>query len=328
MQADRQLLGEAEAVCVEAVRQAGSVLLEYFRTALQVDFKAKGKTDPVTEADRHSEALLRQALTSAFPQHGIIGEEQEDALRVEADYVWFLDPLDGTANFTAGLPAFAVSMGLCFRGRPVLGVIAVPWEGPGGTVFRARQDGGAFCNDAAIQVAPADLPAGTRLVSMPFWSLWQYRMRQAARMRQTNIRASGSIAYELAYAAHGVFQFSIISGARLWDMVAGVVLVQEAGGATLFSNSTVRRWDDWTPFLRRALARPFGHDAAALRKLHINILAGNPQLVRERSARIVTRRPSALGKAKQQLRRAWKGPAAPATPPEQADEPPASPAQK
>jgi myo-inositol-1(or 4)-monophosphatase len=324
MQADRQLLGEAEAVCVEAVRRAGSVLLEYFRTALQVDFKARGKTDPVTEADRHSEALLRRTLTRAFPQHGIVGEEQEDAIRAEADYVWFLDPLDGTANFTAGLPAFAVSMGLCFRGQPVLGVIAVPWEGPEGTVFRAHQGGGAYCNDTAIQVAPADLPAGTRLVSMPFWSLWQYRIRQVARMRQTNVRASGSIAYELAYAAHGAFQFSVISGARLWDMVAGVVLIQEAGGVTLFSNSTVRRWNDWAPFLHRALARPFGHDAAALRKLHINILAGNPQLVRERAARIVTRRPSTIGKAKQHMQRAWKRLAASAPPAEKVDEPPVS----
>ena len=78
------------------------------------------------------------ALSRAFPNHGIIGEEAEDAVNPEADYLWFLDPLDGTTNFAAGLPAFAVSMGLCFRGVPVLGVVAVPWEGPGGTIFRAH----------------------------------------------------------------------------------------------------------------------------------------------------------------------------------------------
>src|SRR6266568_939510 len=111
MPADHQVLVEAEAVCVQAVRQAGAVLLEYFRQPLTVEFKEKGQQSPVTEADRRSEELLRVALTQAFPEHGIIGEEAEDAINPSADYVWFLDPLDGTTNFTAGLPAFAISMG-------------------------------------------------------------------------------------------------------------------------------------------------------------------------------------------------------------------------
>jgi fructose-1,6-bisphosphatase/inositol monophosphatase family enzyme len=182
MPADHQVLVEAEAVCVQAVRQAGAVLLEYFRQPLTVEFKEKGQQSPVTEADRRSEELLRAALTQAFPEHGIIGEEAEDAVNPSADYVWFLDPLDGTTNFTAGLPAFAISMGLCFRGVPVLGVIAMLWEGPEGTVFRAHQGGGAYCNDVPIQAAGAEIPAGTRLTSMPFWALGQYRVRRRARI--------------------------------------------------------------------------------------------------------------------------------------------------
>src|SRR5438093_7988044 len=178
MPADRQLLMEAEAVCVQAVRQAGVVLLDYFRQPLSVDFKEKGQQSPVTEADRRSEELLRAALAQAFPEHGIIGEEAEDALNPSADYVWFLDPLDGTTNFTAGLPAFAISMGLCYRGVPVLGVIAVPWEGPEGTVLRAHQGGGAYCNDVAMQVAGAEIPAGTRATRMTFRAPASYRLRR------------------------------------------------------------------------------------------------------------------------------------------------------
>lgn len=150
MPTDRQLLVDAEAVCVEAVRQAGAVLMEYFRAPLTVEFKEKGQQAPVTEADRRSEDLLRAALTRAFPRHSIIGEEGEDVVNAEAEYVWFLDPLDGTANFAAGLPAFAISMGLCYRGVPVLGVVAIPWEGPGGTIFHAYQGGGAYCNETAM----------------------------------------------------------------------------------------------------------------------------------------------------------------------------------
>ena len=96
MPADHQVLVEAEAVCVQAVRQAGAVLLEYFRQPLTVEFKEKGQQSPVTEADRRSEELLRAALSQAFPEHGIIGEEAKDAVNPSADYVWFLDPLDGT----------------------------------------------------------------------------------------------------------------------------------------------------------------------------------------------------------------------------------------
>jgi myo-inositol-1(or 4)-monophosphatase len=291
MQVDRQVLMDAETVCVEAVREAGAVLKTYFRAPLDVEFKEKGQQSPVTEADRRSETMLRDALSKAFPEHGIIGEEQDNVVNAGADYVWFLDPLDGTTNFTAGLPAFAISMGLCFRGTPVLGVVGVPWEGGEGTIFRAYHGGGAHCNDVAMQIAPSEIPAGTRLMSMPFWALGQYRMRRRSGIRGGNIRANGSIAYELVYAAHGSYQFSVISGARLWDMVAGAVLVQEAGGAVLCCNGKARRWSDWETFLQRALTQPFGDDIEALRKLHVYMLVGNPDVVQRQAGMIGLRRP-------------------------------------
>lgn len=307
MPADPQLLREAEAVCVQAIQQAGAILVDYFRQPLTVEFKEKGQQSPVTEADRRSEDALRTALSKTFPEHGIIGEEAEDAINPTADYVWFLDPLDGTTNFTAGLPAFAISMGLCFRGVPVLGVISVPWEGPQGTLFRAHQGGGAFCNDVPMQVAAAEVPAGTQLTSMPFWALWQYRVQRRSRILRVNGRAAGSIAYELAYAARGTFQWSIISGARLWDMVAGAVLIQEAGGTVMFSNGATRQWSDWETFVQRALKVPFGQDPAALRKLFIYMLAGNSQVVQQRAAQIKLR-PSRTwwGKVKRPVQKYWR----------------------
>ena len=321
IRADRQLLADAEAVCVEAIREAGAVLMDFFRRPLPVEFKEKGQQAPVTEADRRSEAVLRAVLQRAFPAHGIIGEEDESIVNAGAEYVWFLDPLDGTTNFAAGLPAFAISMGLCCRGVPVLGVVSIPWEGPGGTVFRASRGGGAYCNDTAVEVAPAEMPASIQLASMPFWAFGQYRVGRQTKLRQANVRANGSIAYELVYAARGAFQFSIISGARLWDMVGGVVLVQEAGGTTLFGNGQTRHWSNWELFLQRVLAKPFGTDTAALRKLHIDILAGNSHIVQQRATQIQRRRPSLLGKARRHLRKTWRRlkpasqPASPATKP-------------
>jgi fructose-1,6-bisphosphatase/inositol monophosphatase family enzyme len=198
-------------------------------------------------------------------------------------------------------------MGLCFRGVPVLGVVAVPWEGPQGTIFRAHQGGGAYCNDVAIQVAGAELPAGTQMASMPFWALWQYHVRRRARLQRLNVRATGSIAYELVYAARGTFQWSIISGARLWDMVAGAVLIQEAGGTVLFGNGKVRRWSAWEVFLQGALTAPFGQDVAALRKLHVYMLAGNSQVVHQRASQITLRRtPTMWQRARRYGRKLWQ----------------------
>ena len=307
VRADRAILHEAEAVCVEAVRDAGAILHEYFRVPLTVDFKEKGQESPVTEADRRSEDSLRTALTRAFPTHGIIGEEGEDLVNPDAEYVWFLDPLDGTTNFTAGLPAFAISMGLCFRGTPVLGVVAIPWEGSEGTIFRAHQGGGAYCNDVAIEVAPPEVPSGTRLLSTPFGVRGQYRVGRRSLVRQSNIRGSGSIAYELVYAARGTFQLSVISGARLWDMIAGAVLIQEAGGSVLYCNGKTRRWRTWDAFLQRALTKPFGQDVEALRKLVVYMLTGNPEVVQKQASYIHLRRSfPAIAKAKRQVRKAWK----------------------
>jgi myo-inositol-1(or 4)-monophosphatase len=308
IQADRHVLEAAEAVCTQVVREAGAVLASYFRAPLAVEFKEKNEQSPVTEADRRSEDLLREALSRAFPDHGIIGEEKEDVVNPGADYVWFLDPLDGTTNFTAGFPAFAISMGLCFHGVPVLGVVSIPWEGPEGTIFRAHQGGGAYCNDRAIHVAPAEVPKGTRLISMPFWALWQYRVHRRSAVRGGNVRASGSIAYELVYAACGTFQLSVISGARLWDMMAGAALIEEAGGAILCCNGKARRWQPWGAFLQRALDAPFGTDLEALRKLNVYMLVGNPEVVQKQVGRIGLRRPlPGVGKAKRQMQKAWRG---------------------
>src|SRR5919109_4333427 len=91
MPIDRHMLVEAKAVCIEAARAAGAVLLDYFRAPLTVEFKEKGQQAPVTEADRRSEDMLRTALTRAFPRHGVIGEEREATVNVGAEYMWFLD---------------------------------------------------------------------------------------------------------------------------------------------------------------------------------------------------------------------------------------------
>ena len=136
-------LEEIERRAVEFARKAGEILLGHFRQPLQIEYKSEGRRDPVTQADRESEDWLRSAISEAFPDHGIVGEENPNSEHGSADFVWVLDPLDGTTNFLNGLPVFASSIGVLYRGRPAVAAIFVP--GPdGGSVVHARRGGGAF----------------------------------------------------------------------------------------------------------------------------------------------------------------------------------------
>ena len=106
---------------------SGEVILPFFRTAIGAEDKSSGGVfDPVTEADRGAEAAMRRLIAQTFPDHGVIGEEYGSD-RPEAEYVWVLDPIDGTKSFISGLPTWGTLIGLMHRGRPVYGMMAQPF---------------------------------------------------------------------------------------------------------------------------------------------------------------------------------------------------------
>ena len=106
---------------------SGDAILPFFRTALGVEDKSRGRAfDPVTEADRAAEQVMRQLIRATFPDHGIIGEEFEN-LNTDAPYVWALDPIDGTKSFISGLPAWGTLIGLLKDGDPVYGMMHQPF---------------------------------------------------------------------------------------------------------------------------------------------------------------------------------------------------------
>ena len=136
---------------------AGEVIRPYFRTAISIDEKADAS--PVTVADRESEAAMRAILAAECPDHGILGEEY-GAERVDADYVWVLDPIDGTKSFIAGVPLFGTLIALLHRGRPVVGIIDQPvlgerWLGVDGQA--TRFNGGAAAVRPCAALAEATL---------------------------------------------------------------------------------------------------------------------------------------------------------------------------
>ena len=229
------MLADIEARATEMAREAGATLAGHFgHGKLEVEFKDEKQRDPVTNADKQCQELLEHAIAKHFPNHGVLGEEGEDKEAEDSpapDFVWVLDPLDGTKNFMGGLPVYASSIGVMHRGVPIVGAVFVPWPSDGGgVVLHARKGGGAFAEDEPISVADSEEPQGNSLVTVPGSFGAAYRFRKPMNGRVGEVRVTGSIAYELAMTARGVVQYAVTTGPHLWDVAGGVVLVAEAGG--------------------------------------------------------------------------------------------------
>ena len=225
------LLAEIEARAIDMARGAGAILSGHFRKSLEVEYKDEKQTDPVTNADNEAQDYLKKAIAGHFPDHGVLGEEDEEDDSPAPDFVWVLDPLDGTKNFVAGLPVYACSIGVLHRGVPVAGALYLPWPNHnGGIVLHARSGGGAFMDDEPISVLKTEEPSGTSLIALPGYFTAVYRLLKPMRGRVGELRVTGSIAYELAMVSMGVLQYSVTLRPHLWDVAGGAVLVTEAGG--------------------------------------------------------------------------------------------------
>ena len=251
---DEELLAARTAVA------AGRLVAGRAGAAAQVGSKAT-PADLVTECDRQSEALIREALGRADPGAGVFGEEGGGDR--DQERVWFVDPIDGTTNFVHGLPGFTVSIGLTFRGRPVAGAIYDP---PGGELFTASEGGGATVNGRPIAVSPEpDMVRG--LFATGFPPVDPYReyalaCAQTVVRRSRNVRNLGSAALHLAYVASGRLTGFWEPLLNAWDVAAAVVIVREAGGeATDMDGRT------WTADLRGVLGTNGRVHAALLETL-------------------------------------------------------------
>ena len=198
----------------------------------------KGLNDLVSYVDKQAEKILVEGCRRILPEAGFITEEGTDSTKAER-YNWIIDPLDGTTNFIHGLPAYAVSVGLAEYDVPVMGVV---YEINRDEMFHALRGTGAFCNDNPIHVSAVDDLSGSLLATgFPYYEFSQmnkYLKILNEFMQKTHgIRRVGSAAVDLAYTACGRFEGFFEYNLNSWDVAAGIVLVQEAGGIiTDFSN--------------------------------------------------------------------------------------------
>ena len=286
VQTFQEQLQEIESAAVALAWGAGRILSEQFGKQLSIEYKDKNQLDPVTSADKATQEYLVREITGRFPSHGILGEEGSDKTDPPGpapDFLWVLDPLDGTTNFLNGLPVYASSIGILHRGRPVAGALYIPWPSPrGGFVLHCRQGGGSRFTlsegepDEPVSVYASDKPVGNRLIGLPGFFVQTTRFGKPVGRNPGELRTTGSIAYELAMTACGVMQYAIIGAPRMWDMLAGVIAVQEAGGSVMTKlkgekqwrpmNSLVPTWEQNPPTLKE------------LRQWVAPLVAGNQQV--------------------------------------------------
>ncbi|HBL25513.1 MAG TPA: inositol monophosphatase [Acidobacteria bacterium] len=215
-----------------AARAGAAILQSYFRRdGLQVS--RKGQNDFVTEADKASEAAVLGVIRQGFPDHRILAEEGGGAdLNEGSAYEWLVDPLDGTTNFLQGLPVWCVSVACRHEGEIVAGVVLDP---EGNNLFAARRGGGATWNGRPMTASRhpgldgAFLATGYPFRALPTLDLYLNVFRDVFR-RSKAIRRCGSAALDLAYTAAGVYDGFFEFRLSPWDIGAGVLLIEEAGG--------------------------------------------------------------------------------------------------
>jgi myo-inositol-1(or 4)-monophosphatase len=211
--------------------RAGDVLLRHFGTGF--DVQMKGWADPVTVADRESEALIRAAIRERFPDDGVDGEE-EGSLRGTSGRLWLVDPLDGTADFAAGLPIFAVVLTLVDVSDPARAMLNVTYDPIRRELFHAIRGGGAYLNGQRIQVnTSSDLTSA--LVHLHFSNqraVWEASLELTRRITAVapHGRNVGSTAIAQAYVAAGRLDAHVKVASGAYDVVGGNLLVSEAGG--------------------------------------------------------------------------------------------------
>ncbi len=212
---------------INAAKDAGELLMDYFG---KVRPEYKKDTSIVTKADIMAEEKIKSILQKEFPDYGFIGEESGQD-ETESEYIWTVDPLDGTTNYTMQNPLFDVSIALTFKGEPILGVVYYPFRDE---LFYAEKGRGAFLNDVKVSVSETDFDRSilTFCNNRDMESIKRMtRIFSNIKPINNKLRQLGAGGLELAFVASGRTGAFFVVGANPWDVSAGDVLVREAGGA-------------------------------------------------------------------------------------------------
>ncbi|MES2883517.1 MAG: inositol monophosphatase family protein [Pseudomonadota bacterium] len=216
---------------VLAARAAGNYIMRNFDRVDALKIERKGKSDFVTQVDRGAEAEIVKIIRKHYPHHGILGEEG-GASGTDDEVRWIIDPLDGTTNFLHALPHFAVSIGVEVRGRLEHGVVYAPATQD---LYVASRGSGTTLNNKRVRVSKVKdledslIGTGVPIRKPEMLDVYLPMMRRVAE-NTAGLRRAGAAALDLAYVASGRLDGFFEMNLKPWDIAAGIVLVQEAGG--------------------------------------------------------------------------------------------------
>ena len=218
-------------IAVKAARRAGAIINRASQDIGTLTVKSKNFNDFVSEVDVAAERAIIDTLKEVYPDHGFFGEESGSSTHT-SDFIWIIDPLDGTTNFLHNFPQYCVSIALQHKGEITQAVIYEPNRND---LYTATKGRGAFLNDKRIRVSKCDKLqeslVGTGFPFRSFKHLDTYLgMFKSMLQKTTGIRRPGSAALDLAYVANGSLDAFWEIGLSPWDIAAGALLVQEAGG--------------------------------------------------------------------------------------------------
>lgn len=213
---------------IKAAKAAGKILMKNFHSDRKISFKDQHEI--VTKQDYNAEKEIVRVLKKEFPDHGILSEEGGGQKR-ESDYLWVVDPLDGTTNYSIKHPLFAVSISLFYKNEVVLGVVFTPYSNE---LFVAEKGKGAFLGQKRLKVSNRRSIKKSLLTFCHGHKLEDIRrvtkLYQKLKLTGYDLRQLGSASLELGFVADGRTESIVIPGAHSWDVAAGVLLVREAGG--------------------------------------------------------------------------------------------------
>lgn len=219
-------------VMLRAVEKAARSLTRDFGEVEQLQVSLKGPGDFVSAADMRAEKILHEELLKARPGFGFLMEEQGAIAGTDGEYRWIIDPLDGTTNFLHGLPHWAISVALEFRGEIVAGVVYDPIKDE---MFRAEKGGGAFMRNKRLRVSGRKdlnlsvIASGDPAIQNPNKARY-LRQTELLMKSVAGIRRYGAASLDLTYVAAGRYEGYWEEGLKPWDVAAGMLIVREAGG--------------------------------------------------------------------------------------------------
>ncbi len=231
-------------VVKESALIGGLVLKENFGKINEKDIEEKNVKDFVSYVDKEAERRITEYIEKHFPDHTIIGEEGTNH-ETESEFVWYIDPLDGTKNYICGFPIFGVSVGVLKEGKPYAGAVYLPFFDD---LYWACENMGAFKNNKRINVSNRrekkycyivyGFPSRARRNLDNYWNVFKSLFTDVAAMRRP-----GAAAVDLCFLAEGIFDGLAEFELNPWDLVAGIVILKEAGGSYFLSKGFGRGTD-------------------------------------------------------------------------------------